>query len=144
MNDVANKFLSTNYVSGRTIYYQDNAYTGDVEVEFKFKNNIPSDFLLGFGDTQASSNAWAKLMYYNNNGSLQCFVDNSYVYIGSVSTTVNTVFKLTSSNLHTISGYLDNIKQIERNTSSSHGLKVRLDSYTSTPIELDYLKIKAL
>ena len=144
MQKVINDFNATNYVSGRTIYYQDNSYTGDVEVEFKFKNNVPSTFLLGFGDTQISSNAWAKLMYYNNNGSLQCFVDNGYVSIGSPSTSVNTVFKLTSSNLHTISGYLDNTKKIERNTSSSHGLKVRLDSFTSTPIELDYLKIKAL
>lgn len=144
MTDVVSDFISTSFVSGRTIYYQDSSYTDDVELEFKFKNSVPSTFLFGFGDTNGTSAAYAKMMYYNNNGTLQCFVDNSSVSIGNPSKTVDTVFKVTSSNLHTLSGYLGTTKYIERNTSSSHGLRVRIDSFTSTPVELDYLKIKAI
>ena len=144
MTEVASKFLSTSFVSGRTIYYQDTSYTNDVVMEWKFKDSVPSTFLIGFGDTNGTSTAWATMMYYHASNSLSLFVDNNNVNISNPSKTTSTVFKLTSSSLHSITAYMDNATKSTRSTNSSHPLRCRLDSFTSTPVTLDYLKIKAL
>ena len=137
-------FNSTNFVSGRTIYHLKTQYSDDVSLEFKFKDNVPSSFLIGFGETNGTSTAFSKMMFYNNNNSLSIFKDNSTVNISNPSKTVDTVFKLVTNDLHKISAYMDNALKTTQSTNNSYSLHLRIDSFTATPTTLDYLKVKPL
>ena len=143
-NNIVSTFNSTNAVSGRTIYYLNTSYTSDVSLEFKFKDYVPSTFLAGFGDTNGTSSFYSKCLFYNDNNTLKLFKDNNTVNIGNPSKTKNTIFKLTSNNLHSISVYLDDSLKTTQSTNSGHPLNLRIDSFTTSPVELEYLKVKPL
>lgn len=131
-------------VSGRTIYKLTPNYQSDVELTFKIANSVPSNFLCGFGETGTGSPIyWSKAMFHNENGTLYYFVDNSDIRLGNTITT-NTVFKLTTENLHKVSAYLDDSLHAYRNTNTGRGLNIRIDSYTAIPLTLEYLKVKPL
>ena len=49
-----------------------------------------------------------------------------------------------SENLHKINAYLDDSLQAYRNTNTGRGLNLRIDSYTASPLTLEYLKVKPL
>ena len=142
-NTIKSSWVKDTSVSGRTIYKLLSNYQSDVELTFKLKNNVPSNFLLGFGDTGGSPAYWAKMMYYQYNNVLWIFADNDDTRLGT-SISTSTVFKLTTENLHKINAYTDDTLQAYRTTNSSHQLNVRIDDYTASPLNLDYLKIKAL
>ena len=129
-------------VSGRTIYINPTNYQSDVELSCKYKTTRPSAFLIGFGDK--ISNYYAKCMYYRDGTKLGLFKDNGWVAISNPSTDVNTVFKLRTSNLHAITPYLDNTAYTTQNTSSSHPLYLRIDDFTSSPSDFEFVKVKAL
>ncbi len=105
---------------------------------------MPSSFLIGFGETNGTSIAFSKMMFYNNNNSLSIFKDNSTVNISNPSKTVDTVFKLVTNDLHKISAYMDNALKTTQSTNNSYSLHLRIDSFTATPTTLDYLKVKPL
>ena len=132
-------------VSGRTIYLFSSDYQSDVELTFKIANSIPSNFLVGFGEKVSSSPLayWSKTMFHNENSRLWAFVDNSDIRLTDT-ITPDTVFKLTTTNLHTISAYLDEELQLSNDTNNNRGLNLRIDSFTASPIELEYLKVKPL
>lgn len=142
-NTIKSSWVKDTSVSGRTIYKLLSNYQSDVELTFKLKNNVPSNFLLGFGDTGGSPLYWGKAMFHNENGSLWLFSDNNDTRINT-STSTSTVFKLTTENLHKIYAYMDDTLKVTKNTNSGHQLNVRIDDYTASPLNLDYLKIKAL
>ena len=144
MQKIISDWSKDTSVSGRTIYKLTPNYQSDVELTFKIANSIPSNFLVGFGETGTGSPIyWAKTMFYNENKTLYLFVDNNNIRLGT-STNTNTLFKLTTENLHKVNAYLNGTLQAYRNTNTSRGLNLRIDSYTSSPLTLDYLKVKSL
>ena len=145
MAKIKSSWVKDTSVSGRTIYKLLSNYQSDVELTFKLKDNVPSTFMVGFGETGTGSPIyWAKSMWWNDNNVLKLFVDNGGVNLNNPSKTTDTVFKLTTENLHKIYAYIDNTLHAYRNTNSSHQLNVRIDDFTASPLNLDYLKVKAL
>ena len=144
MSKIKSDWLKDTSVSGRTIYKLTPNYQSDVELTFKFANSVPNNYLIGFGETGTGSPIyWGKTMFHNENGTLYLFVDNGDIRLGS-STSTNTVFKLTTENLHKIYAKLDDVTQAYRDTNTGRGLNLRIDSYTATPVTLQYLKVKPL
>ena len=144
MDTIISDWSKDTSVSGRTIYKLTPNYQSDVELTFKIANSVPSNFLCGFGETGTGSPIyWGKAMFHRENGTLWYFVDNSDIRLGS-SVSTNTVFKLTTENLHKVNAYLDDSLQAYRDTNTGRGLNLRIDSYTATPLTLQYLKVKPL
>lgn len=142
-SSITSNWTKDTSVSGRSIYKLATAYQYDVELTCKLKGTIPSNFMLGFGDTGGSPTYWGKMLYYRNNGSLTLFVDNASISIGSPSITTSNVLKLKTSNLHTIYSYIDDTLYAYRTTNSSHALNLRIDDFGDT-LELDYIRVKPL
>ena len=141
-SQITSNWTTDTSVSGRTIYKQTPNYQSDVELSFKFKDSVPSDFLVGFGETGTGSPIyWSKMSWLNDSNTLKLFVDNTNVSCGNPSKNANTVFKLITTNLHTIYAYTDNTVQAYRTTNSSRGLNLRIDDFSSS-MELEYLKVK--
>jgi hypothetical protein len=127
-------------------------YQTDVEMTWKLKNSsMPSSWGFGFGD---GANLKAKLMafrlyaynrywhvFYSTNSQENRMDDGGSVLSNS---TVNSIYKLTTSNLHKISLYVDDVIVGYRDTKTSFGLNLRIDDFTASPLELDYLKVKPL
>jgi hypothetical protein len=143
---------TANAISDRTIYSMNTNYQTDVEMTWKLKNSsMPSSWGFGFGD---GANLKAKLMafrlyaynrywhvFYSTNSQENRMDDGGSVLSNS---TVNSIYKLTTSNLHKISLYVDDVIVGYRDTKTSFGLNLRIDDFTASPLELDYLKIKPL
>ena len=133
-------------VSGRNIYnYLDN-FTEDVELTFKLKDSVPNSFFCGFGRL-ISGVGHIKGAYFRYNRSNQVwFTESTEAHSATLSNTVttNTVWKLSTENLHKINFYLDDTIVAYRNTSSNLPLTIRIDDFTASPLNLEYLKVKPL
>ena len=143
MSKIKSSWTKDTSVSGRTIYKLTPNYQTDVELTFKLKGTIPSSFMVGFGETGGSPTYWSKLVYLRYNDTLYAVADNSNnISLSNPSISTDTIFKFTTSNLHSITGYLDDVGKITRNTNSGHGLNLRIDDFGG--LDIDYLKVKPL
>ena len=143
MTKITTNWAKDTSVTGRTIYKLLTAYNTDVELTFKLQNSIPSNFIVGFGDTGGSPTYWSKLVYYRSNGTLYAVADNSNnISLSNPSISTNTIFKFTTSNLHSITGYIDGVSKITRTTNSEHSLNLRVDDFGG--LDIEYLKVKPL
>ena len=115
---------------------------GDTTVEFKL-NNLPNNFLIGIG--KLYNGAQIKSMIFNNNGTKQHWysTDSRENNTRNISQTVtaNSVFKFVISNTNTISFYVDDVLVATDNCKTSFGNTLRIDDFTSTPLDLDYVII---
>ena len=102
---------------------------------------MPSSFLVGFGETGGSPTYWSKCAFFKNNNTFVVFADNISTIVSSP--TLDTVFKLTTSNLHSISAYMNDVLETTKSTSSSYPLNLRIDDFRDT-LELDYIRVKPL
>lgn len=146
MEAVKSTFSKNTSVSGRIIYYPNATYNQDVELSWKFKNNIPNQFLIGFANPLAPFTT--KLSLWKNSSGQHIFyfsvdgqLNQSYV-LGMVPS-VNDEFKITTENINKLSLYRNNAIEGYRNTPSSLPLQVRIDDFDNT-MDLEYLKIKAI
>jgi len=136
-------------VSGRDIYSPTfSDLTDDVEVELKFKNTVPDNFVMGFGAISSPYTMKATFLKIVNYNSFSAYYatssqDNQHTDISTTLTT-NTVMKLVTENLHTVKWYVDDVLKVTQNTRTSLPLHLRLDDFTSTPLNLDYIKIRKL
>lgn len=146
LNAVKSVFNKNTSVSGRTIYYPSTTFNQDVELSWKFKNNIPGQFLIGFAEplspftTKLSlwrNSSGQYIFYYSVNGQL------NQSYILGMNPSVNDVFKITTENINKLTMYRNNTLEGYRDTPTSVPLKVRIDDFADT-MNLEYLKIKAL
>ena len=143
MSKIKSDWLKDTSVSGRTIYKLMTAYNTDVELTFKLQTSIPSNYLIGFGDTGGSPAYWSKCAWYNDNNTLKIFKNNDWVNIGAPTKTLDTVYKLRTSNLHTITPYLNNTSYAAQSTNSGHSLNLRVDDFGNV-LDIEYLKVKPL
>ncbi len=149
MAKVKSTFSKNTSVSGRTIYYPSSAYNQDVELSWKFKNNIPASFLIGFANPLSPYTT--KLSLYRNTNSQFVFYwsdssqnNREYVFNSSeMNPSVDDVFKITSEDINKLSMFLNNTVKGYRDTNTSLPLQVRIDDFNNV-MELDYLKIKAI
>lgn len=127
-------------VSGRTIYNYLNA-VGDTTVEFKLKN-LPNNAIVGIGRFSSGVNQIKNIYFRYNSGNQQWHStdsrDNNSRNI-SQTVTANSVFKFVISNTNTISFYVDDVLVATDNCKSSFGNTLRIDDFTSTPLDLDYV-----
>ena len=130
-------------VSGRTIYNYLNA-VGNTTVEFKLKNTVPTSYLVGIG--KFYNGGQIKSMIFNNNGTTKQWYsleggqsqENLQRNINTPITS-NTVFKFVISNTNTISFYVDDVLIATDNCRSGFSNYLRIDDFTSTPLDLDYV-----
>ena len=129
-------------VSGRTIYNYLNA-VGNTTVEFKLKNTVPTSYLVGIG--KFYNGGQIKSMVFNNNGTTKHWYstgsggnENKQRSV-SATITSNTVFKFIITNTNTISFYVDDVLIATDNCRSDFGNTLRIDDFTSTPLDLDYV-----
>lgn len=146
-NAVKSAFSKNTSVSGRTIYYPSTEFNQDVELTWKFKNNIPNTFLIGFA--LPTSPYTTKLSLYRNQDLQYMFYwsdttrINQEALLNNINPTVDEEFKISSENINRLSMYSDDNIIGWRNTPASIPLKVRIDDFADT-MDLEYLKIKAL
>ena len=148
-NAVKSAFSKNTSVSGRTIYYLSTIFNQDVELAWKFKNNIPNSFLIGFADPLSPYTT--KLSLYRNTSGQYIFYwsdssrnNQEYVFNSSqMNPSVDGEFKITAENIHHLSMFYDDVIKGYRDTNTSMPLKIRIDDFANT-IDLEYLKIKAL
>ena len=143
---VKSAFSKNTSVSGRIIYYPNATYNQDVELSWKFKNNIPNQFLIGFANPLAPFTT--KLSLYKNASGQYIFYwsdssRNNQEYTLGMNPTVNDVFKITTENIHKLYMYQNGSLTGYRDTNTSLPLQLRVDDFNNT-MELDYLKIKAI
>lgn len=143
MSKIKSDWTKDTSVSGRTIYKLTPNYQLDVELSFKLTGTIPSSFMIGFGETGGSPLYWAKCAWFKDGNTLKVFADNDGWTIKTWAETTNTVFKLKTSNLHSITPYYDATSTTTRNTNSGHPLNLRIDDFGNV-LDLEYLKVKPL
>ena len=144
MAKIKSSWTSDTSVSEHTGYAFDTTFTDDVEVSFKFKNSLPSRWLIGFAPAWVTykaiysqeANMW--IYWTPTNSSSRTY--ERY----NASKTVNSVFKLTTEDLHKITYTVDDVGAVTKETNSSLPLKFLVRENNSYPITFDYLKIKAL
>ena len=143
MTTIKSDWTKDTSVTCRTIYKLTPNYQTYVELTFKLKGTIPSSFIVGFGETGGSPTYWNKLAFFRYNDVLYAVADNSNnISLSNPSISTNTIFKFTTSNLHSITGYLDDVGKITRTTNSGHGLNLRIDDFGG--LDIEYLKVKPL
>lgn len=146
-NKVKTSFIKNTGVSGRTIYYPSTEFNQDVELTWKFKNNIPNMFLIGFA--LPTSPYTTKLSLYRNQNLQYIFywsdtTRTNQEFVLNINPTVDGEFKISSENINRLSMYSDDNIKGWRDTLTSIPLKLRIDDFTASPLNLEYLKIKAL
>lgn len=127
-------------VSGRTIYNYLTA-VGDTTVEFKLKN-LPGNVIVGIGRLSSGVNQIKNFYFRYNSGNQQWYSTNSRDNNSrniSQTVTANSVFKFVISNTNTISFYIDDVLVATDTCKSSYGNTLRIDDFTSTPLDLDYV-----
>jgi len=134
-------------VSGRTIYNYLTNFGNDVSIEFKYKNSIPSNTLIGFGKFYSGSNE-IKGMFFNYNNSPQAWWSQG-TSLGSseslgATPTSNDVLKITVENNTTVKWYLNGTLLKTKTARTDFGQTLRIDDFTSTPMELEYIKVRKL
>ena len=84
-------------------------------------------------------------MVFNNNGTTKHWYstgsggnENKQRSV-SATITSNTVFKFIITNTNTISFYVDDVLIATDNCRSDFGNTLRIDDFTSTPLDLDYV-----
>ena len=150
MQKIKNRFIpDTSTASGRTIYLSPFTFDSDVALEFKFKNNIPASWLIGFGSNGTSINN--KALYFKISGYNQSKLSIMYQESSSATSvgldtniSISTVFKLTTENLHKVNWYRNDVIDANRTTNSSLPLGLRLDVFNNNDYELEYVKVKPL
>ena len=117
---------------------------GNTTVEFKLKNAVPTSYLVGIG--KFYNGGQIKSMVFNNNGTTkQWYSTNSSENLQrsiSASITSNTVFKFVITNTNTIKFYVDDVLIATDNCRSNFSNYLRIDDFTSTPLDLDYVIIQ--
>lgn len=144
MTKIKSSWTSDTSVAGHTGYAFDTTFTDDVEVSFKFKNSLPSRWLIGLAPSWTTykaiysqeANMW---IYWTPTNSSSSTYERY-----NASKTVNSVFKLTTENLDTITYTIDDVGTVTKETNSNMPLKLLVRENNSYPITFDYLKIKAL
>lgn len=124
-------------------------------MEFKFKDSIPKNFVVGFALVNAPFTAKGTFNYWTNttsNNGLCIYYSgtgwnetNKEVKLGEQfqSITKDTVFKIKTVNLHRIEWYIDDVIAGYRDTETSVPLQIRYD-YFDNDSELEYLIIRKL
>jgi hypothetical protein len=146
MNAVKSTFEKNTSVSGRIIYYPDAIYNQDVELSWKFKNNIPNQFLIGFANPLAPFTT--KLSLYRNANQQYIFYysdtsRNNQEYVLGMNPSVNDIFKITSENINKLYMHLNSALEGYRDTNTSLPLQLRIDDFNNT-MDLDFIKIKVI
>jgi len=134
-------------ISGRTIYNYLTNFGNDVSIEFKYKNSVPSNTLIGFGKYYSGSNE-IKGIFFNHNNSSQAWWSQG-TSLGSseslgATPTSNDVLKITVENNTTVKWYLNDTLLKTKTARTDFGQTLRIDDFTSTPMELEYIKVKKL
>ena len=146
MAKVKSTFSKNTGVSDRIIYYPANAYDCDVELSWKFKNNIPNQFLIGFAyptspfTTKLSlwrNSSGQYIFYYSVNG------QTNQSYTLAMTPTVSDKFKIKSENINKLYMYHNDSLSGYRDTPSSIPLQLRIDDFNNT-MDLEFIKIKAI
>lgn len=144
MAKIKSSWTSDTSVSGHTGYAFDTTFTDDVEVSFKFKNSLPSRWLIGFAPAWVTYKA-----IYSQEANFWIYwtptnASSSTYERYNASKTVNSVFKLTTEDLHKITYTVDDVGAVTKETNSNMPLKLMVRENNSYPITFDYMKIKAL
>lgn len=150
LSDVASSSHWSKYtgISGRTIYNWLSNFTEDIEICFKFKNNVPSNFLIGLGMFQSNSNNQIKGLFFNNNGTKQIWwtspstMNQNETY--STTVTTDSVFKIVTEDLHTVKFYIDDTLVTTKSTRTTFPVYLRIDDFTDTPSDLEYYTVQKL
>ena len=145
-NKLKSVFNKNTSVSGRIIYYPTGTYSEDVELTWRFKNNIPNQFLIGFANPLAPFTTKLSIYRHQNGNYVFYWSDssqNNREYILNINPTVDDVFKISSENINKLYLYLNSTLYGYRDTNTSLPLQVRIDDHNST-LDLEFLKIKAI
>ena len=146
MDAIKSAFSKNTSVSGRIIYYPGSTYSADVELSWKFKNNIPKQFLIGFANPLAPFTT--KLSLYRNASQQYIFYwsdsnRNNQEYTLAMNPIVNDVFKIKTENINKLYMYHNSSLTGYRDTNTSLPLQLRIDDFNNT-MELEFIKIKAI
>ena len=104
--------------------------------------NLPDNVIVGIGRLSSGVNQIKNFYFRYNSGNQQWYSTNSRDNNSrniSQTVTANSVFKFVISNTNTISFYVDDVLVATDNCKTSFGNTLRIDDFTSTPLDLDYV-----
>ena len=151
MSKIKNTFIVNTSVSGRTVYLSSFTFSSDVELEFKFKNTVPSNWLIGFGSDGTTTYTTKGYLFtiagYNSSHTSIMWADSSNVARDASLRRVlssSEVVKISTENINKIYWYIDDTVQASRDTYTGTPLGLRFDVFNNNDFELDYVKVKPL